>query len=381
MPYLKLKSIMTKPTLLTITMFVLSVFYCNADNTTSLFEPIFEDYNEKVNGNKIRGQKLKGKYDGIAVIKFKNGDIYYGDVQNGRPQGKGVYICKDGNSIKNCDESIVYIGRFKAGLKQKGVCLNNESDVLYEGLFTNDSPDNAYPAKEDTEYTGYFDVINYNDWIYIGEITQGIPNGMGIIIFNNKDFLISNYIEGSRSGIGLFVTSNGEWQTEKAKNGDITVISSSSYYANIDAERNRQTKAHLAEALGYFSQALNSVNDIVTIASGHSQATGNEVADYTGNSSAVSSSSNSRNYQAEYDKWAQRAESHYNSITNLGYSAKNKNGDTHGSAGQGMSGGNYVSMKKSFREAQKQMRSIRTKASKEGVSIAKSQWETATISY
>jgi len=89
----------------------------------------------------------------------------------------------------------------------------------------------------------------------------------------------------------------------------------------------------------------------------------------------------SHDYQSEYDRWARRAESDYNSITNLGYSKTDKQGKKSGSAGKSMSGGNYTSMKRSFIEAQNQMKSIRRKAKAAGVTIQQSKWETATISY
>ncbi len=104
---------------------------------------------------------------------------------------------------------------------------------------------------------------------------------------------------------------------------------------------------------------------------------------FTGNSSTsetMMSSSSSTNYEAQYQQWEKRAESHYNSLTNIGLSVESKKaaaGSTMGS----MNGGNYVSMKKSLREAQKQMKSIRTKAAKDGVIIPQSKWETATVSY
>lgn len=92
-------------------------------------------------------------------------------------------------------------------------------------------------------------------------------------------------------------------------------------------------------------------------------------------------SSSGDSYQIQYSNWERRAESHYNSITNMGISYTNEKGEKSGSARKSMSSGNYISMKRSFREAQKQMRDIRRKASKEGVQIPQSRWETATISY
>lgn len=90
----------------------------------------------------------------------------------------------------------------------------------------------------------------------------------------------------------------------------------------------------------------------------------------------------SRNYQSMYDNWERRAEKNYNSITVAGTRATNKKtGEKSGSTGGSMSSNTYVQMKKSFREAQRQMRQIREKAAGEGIVINQSKWETASISY
>lgn len=111
--------------------------------------------------------------------------------------------------------------------------------------------------------------------------------------------------------------------------------------------------------------------------------------DYTYENSFSSSSSlddspskrSASSYQSEYNRWEQRAQSNYNSLTNLGYRAKNKSGDRSGGTLQSMSGSNYVQMKKALRDAQREMRNIRQKAQRSGVAITQSSWETATVDY
>ena len=85
--------------------------------------------------------------------------------------------------------------------------------------------------------------------------------------------------------------------------------------------------------------------------------------------------------QTHYSRWESIAERHYNSITNTGFRVRDKQGNRGGSAMQGMNSGNYVQMKKSFRDAQRQMRNIRNDAKRHGVTITQSKWETATIAY
>ena len=94
-----------------------------------------------------------------------------------------------------------------------------------------------------------------------------------------------------------------------------------------------------------------------------------------------SSSNSAASYQTEYSRWENIAERHYNSITNTGFKVRDKQGNRGGSTMQGMNSGNYVQMKKSFRDAQRQMRNIRNNAQRHGVTITQSKWETATIAY
>lgn len=101
---------------------------------------------------------------------------------------------------------------------------------------------------------------------------------------------------------------------------------------------------------------------------------------YSGHNNS-SSSNNASSYQTQYSRWESIAERHYNSITNTGFRVRDKQGNRGGSAMQGMNSGNYVQMKKSFRDAQRQMRNIRNDAKRHGVTITQSKWETATIAY
>ena len=91
--------------------------------------------------------------------------------------------------------------------------------------------------------------------------------------------------------------------------------------------------------------------------------------------------SSESSYITQYKKWENTAERHYNSITNLGYRAKDKNNNRSGGTLSSMNGGNYVRMKQQFRDAQRQMRNIRINARNKGINIPQSKWETATIVY
>lgn len=140
----------------------------------------------------------------------------------------------------------------------------------------------------------------------------------------------------------------------------------------------RLKNAGQKEMLENFSEALNNLTQI--IAGKTIQSTGNSF--NLGNNHPMSSFSNGgSSYEAQYRNWERRARAHYESLTNLGVRYKKNEKNTSGSTGQGMSSNNYVSMKKSLREAQNEMAKIRREAQSKGITISKSEYESVTVNY
>lgn len=101
----------------------------------------------------------------------------------------------------------------------------------------------------------------------------------------------------------------------------------------------------------------------------------------TSGSTVGTSGSNAANLESMYRMWENRARANYDSLTNLGTKTKKNGKDAGGSTGQSMSSSNYTSMKSSLREAQREMASIRRKATSQGVTIIKSEYEDIQVSY
>ncbi|MBQ8565404.1 MAG: WG repeat-containing protein [Bacteroidaceae bacterium] len=139
-----------------------------------------------------------------------------------------------------------------------------------------------------------------------------------------------------------------------------------------EEEQNERTSTFL-DALGSFCSMLGQV----------SGASNNSYSSYNSFSSSYASagSASSGNYQSQYDRWERRAKSNYETLTNLGYRASDSKGNKRGSTGQSLNTGNYVLQKKALREAQREMRNIRQKARRAGITIVQSKWETATVGY
>lgn len=131
------------------------------------------------------------------------------------------------------------------------------------------------------------------------------------------------------------------------------------------------------DALGNFANILSSVAGGSSVYQPYSSFSMD--ADYS--PSYSNSGGSNHDYQSEYNRWANLAERHYNSLTNLGYRVKRNDGSRSGGTLSSMSGSKYVQMKKSLRDAQHEMQRIRRKAAQNGVTITPSTWETATVSY
>lgn len=99
-----------------------------------------------------------------------------------------------------------------------------------------------------------------------------------------------------------------------------------------------------------------------------------DVNEYNSNTSNANYS-----YEDTYRRYERLAESHYNSLTTLGYRSQDSNGISGGTGSMTNVGGSIVSMKMNLSNAQKEMRRVRQEAAQNGVIIQQSHWETATV--
>lgn len=148
-------------------------------------------------------------------------------------------------------------------------------------------------------------------------------------------------------------------------------------YNRLRSQQQAELAAAIMGAVAAAASAAATIAGAVTSSSSSSSSSS-----YTSSSSSsYSGGSNEGNYRSMYAMWERRAESNYNSLTNLGYRATSKTGDHSGSTMQSMSGSNYTEQNRLLREAQNNMARIRREASRAGISIPQSKWETATVSY
>ena len=126
--------------------------------------------------------------------------------------------------------------------------------------------------------------------------------------------------------------------------------------AKEEEREERSTKSSTFwDALGNFANILSSVAGGTSVYQPYSSFSMD--ADYS--PSYSNSGGSSHDYQSDYNRWANLAQRHYNSLTNLGYRAKHKDGSRSGGTLSSMSGSKYVQMKKSLRDAQHEMQRIK----------------------
>lgn len=173
---------------------------------------------------------------GMGLWYDYDGNLYVGDFNHDRPEGKILIICKDNGKIKNFPEASFFYGNFIRGKKEgKGYCYDSNGNLLYAGKFENDKPLNK-ETHIDNNLARRFVSLSKNDGSsYIGEYKNSRPNGFGIYKNNEGLISIGVFKNGLINGVALVLhSSNLEWwELGEITDNKFRLISSS----DISAER------------------------------------------------------------------------------------------------------------------------------------------------
>jgi len=86
--------------------------------------------------------------NGEGEIIYANGDTYTGYVVNGKRGGEGKLVAKPGTYITNAQGASVYEGNWSANQKSGlGRCYDDKNELIHEGIFTSDFPEQNYPNR------------------------------------------------------------------------------------------------------------------------------------------------------------------------------------------------------------------------------------------
>lgn len=220
-------------------------------------------------GNDYLGMRAdNGNKSGACIKRLKDGGTYVGDINRDKFNGRGMLIAGNG-TIKNLPGAYVYIGSWVQGKKSgRGTCYAANGDIIYSGKFEDDKPVSAYP-QPDADINAYFSMINNDDqWIYIGEVTGGAPEGFGITIQTDGAYWIGTTRDGQRRGVSTFLYGPDAWSVVNYKNGDFVEINSSDIY---NARRKHYAEVKHAINSQLWSDALDLMNGIAQLGQQYAQ--------------------------------------------------------------------------------------------------------------
>lgn len=356
-----------------------------------------------------KGQRVREWRKGYGLQRLDDGSFYVGLFQDDHATGTGVIVAPGDSFLANCDSTAYYVGKVKDGVPQgAGKCYNDYGRMIYKGAFEAGRPVDPYPSATIDDPHRFVN-IDLDDGMYLFcEATDTVLDGQSYMIGMDRSLWVGRFKNNDISGLTMNCTPLGDWQTAYIRDGEAQVQSSSTEYAMYDAmqqaalenalalmdEQQRQAQAayELEQAekrargsrwerfLNGFMNACQIIGDVANTA-------GNLINTYESIKSGSFAAAGAMggggggSYQEQYDRWARLAERHYNSLTNVGTRVKQGGKDVGGTTGQSLNTGNYTSQKSSLREAQREMKSIRQKARRAGVTIKKSEYEDVVVKY
>ena len=142
-------------------------------------------------GNVYKGDVLNGKFHGKGTLLYaESGDVYHGDFENGVPHGSGKYL-RDGG---------------KAGVK----------DGVYEGLWNNGVLQQVKKGRAKI-------ALDDGD-VYEGGFHHWKRHGMGKLIQNDGEIYDGQWREGMKHGPGRIEYPDGAFFEGNFRNGKVTFL-------------------------------------------------------------------------------------------------------------------------------------------------------------
>tara|TARA_B100000029_G_scaffold507764_1_gene593123 strand:- start:1672 stop:2919 length:1248 start_codon:yes stop_codon:yes gene_type:complete len=140
------------------------------------------------NTYKYTGEWQNGKQEGNGAEIWRDGTKYIGQYKNDKKNGKGTLTLANGNK---------YVGNFKDGAQHGQGTLILKSNIKYTGQFIKNQI-----SKGTAEYP--------NKTKYIGEFKYNKPNGFGTLEYSNGGKFTGKFEDGYEYGEGVCIKPNGD---------------------------------------------------------------------------------------------------------------------------------------------------------------------------
>ena len=174
------------------------------------------------NKDKYFGYYKEGDPNGFATIVKFNGERYFGQVRNFRADGYGTEIFPSGYK---------FTGFFRENLPNgHGILTNEKTEYFYTGNFKNGKYEGVGTEilKDGSRYTGQFKNNEYegkgvylysNGDKYIGQFKKGILDGQGVKTFKDGRKYFGEFKDGQYEGLGTYIYSDRRKYVGEFKKG------------------------------------------------------------------------------------------------------------------------------------------------------------------
>jgi hypothetical protein len=162
------------------------------------------------NGDVYDGELKDGKHHGKGKYTFATGSIYDGDWEDGKRTGYGKMKWGIDGTKYPVKKGYTYEGQWQVDLfSGQGVLRNEAGEIIAEGIWENNQIKNGFGKK-----------THENGDIYDGELKDGEPNGKGTYTFADGRFYNGQWKDGLKSVKGTFTwpdghVYNGEWNEDE----------------------------------------------------------------------------------------------------------------------------------------------------------------------
>lgn len=179
-------------------------------------------------GGKYKGMLQNGEPNGLGIYSWPNGDYYFGGWSDSKKDGGTMYLSGEESEHLYCSGCVVWVGDYSNDKKSgKGTCYNKSGDLIYYGDFSNGKPTETYPSTGG--FSNYkFQALDMEDGdYYIGETKDGKREGWGAFVWPSGTVWFGKWKGGGRGGKGLYTKSDGSWELQECAGDDCKTLSSS----------------------------------------------------------------------------------------------------------------------------------------------------------
>jgi hypothetical protein len=158
---------------------------------------------EESNGAMYIGNFKDDKLDGFSM--YTSGDhkiVFRGEMKDGKPNGRGVLVEKDG---------LMYDGEFFDAKKEgRGIMITAEGEKLVGSFRDAKLHGDGFLRRTDSLLP-----------LISGNFKDGLPHGIAFTVDKDRNMYFGNFQNGKRHGQGLLVTSNGLVQAGNWSDGQL----------------------------------------------------------------------------------------------------------------------------------------------------------------